>query len=296
MAETSFGVLYDGPALDSGEIAVNDLAPALLALGGLFTEASVAMYPNRPPVALHVKATEDGSFWVFLHLLAEGWEDILDIYTSKPQDALANLTTNVFLLFGFIKWVRGRKVEPATEPPGVPNPGIVRIEAPDGTTMDIPSDVWLLYARASARRKAREVIAPLERDGINRLEIRPRRNDPPELVVTDDDAPFFDLPEEPEDALTDNERVTLVEIVTLSYETSKKWRLREGAASFNAPILDDTFWEKVHRREIKFAEGDMLRVRLRVIQTIRGDGKLSAEHRVLQVMDVVYPEDLQASS
>jgi hypothetical protein len=295
MAETSFGVLYDGPALDSGEIAVNDLAPALLALGGLFTETSVLMYPNRPPVSLNIKATEDGSFWVFLHLMAQGWEDILDIYTSKPQDALANLTTNVFLLFGFIKWVRGRKVEPATTPPKVPEPGMVRIEAPDGTTIDVPSEVWLLYMRQSARRKAREVIAPLERDGIDRLEFRPRRKAPPELVVTDDDAAFFDLPEEPEDALTDNERVTLVEIVQLGYESNKKWRLREGAASFSAPISDDKFWEKVHRREIHFAEGDMLRIRLRVIQTLRADGKLTAEHRVLEVLDIVLPEELQQS-
>jgi hypothetical protein len=248
------------------------------------------MYPNRPPVSLNIKATEDGSFWVFLHLLAQGWEDILDIYTSKPQDALANLTTNVFLLFGFIKWVRGRKVEADPKPP---DPGIVRITAPDGTTMDVPSEVWLLYARASARRKAREVIAPLEREGIDRLEFRPRRKEPPELVVTEDDVEFFDLPDEPEEALTENERVTLVEIVHLGYETNKKWRLREGAASFNAPILDDSFWEKVHRREIKFAEGDMLRVRLRVVQTLSAAGRLSADHSVLQVLEVVYPEGLQ---
>ena len=147
MAETSFGVLYDGPALDTGEIAVADLAPALLALGGLFTETSVLLYPSRPPVSLN-------------------------------------------------------------------------------------------------------------------------SDEPPALVVHEADVPSFDVPEETPDALTDTTRETLVEIVTLSYEDNKKWRLREGAASFNAPILDAGFWERVHRREIRFAEGDMLRVRLRAVRSL----------------------------
>lgn len=60
MAETTFGVNYDGPALDDGRMPVRDLAPALLALGELFREASAELYPDLPPPALDVKATEKG--------------------------------------------------------------------------------------------------------------------------------------------------------------------------------------------------------------------------------------------
>ena len=290
MAERSFGVLYDGPALDTGEIAVRDLAPALLSLGELFTEASVAMFPSRRPVSLNIKATGDGSFWISLHLVADGWEDLIDIWSSKTATALADMSAAVYSLFQLIKWARGRPVEAQPDPP---EPGIVRITAPDGTTMDIPTEAWLLFQRQSARRKAHDVVKPLEEDGIDRLEFRPARKEPADLVIEEDDVPAFDVPPETPEALTENERDTLVEIVTLSYEANKRWRLREGAAAFNAVIEDAKFWEGVHGREFAFAEGDMLRVRLRVIQSFSIGGRLQADHRVQEVYDVVRPEDLQ---
>src|SRR5688500_11839084 len=52
MAETTFGVVYDGPALETGRMPVRDLAPALLALGQLFSEASRFVYPEQEPVSL----------------------------------------------------------------------------------------------------------------------------------------------------------------------------------------------------------------------------------------------------
>lgn len=61
-AETGFSVVVDGPTLADGQMSVRDLAPALLALGELFAEASVIAYPAREPVALNIKATDKGSF------------------------------------------------------------------------------------------------------------------------------------------------------------------------------------------------------------------------------------------
>jgi len=68
MAESEFGIEYAGPELDAGTMPVRDLAPALLAMGELVAAASLVVYPERPPVALNIKATEPGSFVVRLIL------------------------------------------------------------------------------------------------------------------------------------------------------------------------------------------------------------------------------------
>ena len=60
MAEVDFAVEYDGPALQAGRMPVRDLAPALLALGEIFTDASRVFYPEREPVALNIEATREG--------------------------------------------------------------------------------------------------------------------------------------------------------------------------------------------------------------------------------------------
>lgn len=288
MAEASFGVAYDGPALRTPEMPVRELAPALFALGELFTEASIALYPNREPVSLNIRATEDGSFWVQLALVAkETWDEAIDIWASDAATALANLTAASVGAFATIKWLRGRK--PDAEQ--LPESGQVRLTLPDGTSLEISADAWLLYMRDGVRRKARDVVSPLRRDGIDTFELRPARRASPDLVIKKDDVPAFEAAAEDEDdALTDSERETLVEIVSLAYVPTRKWRLREGAAAFSATIEDAEFWERVHRREVKFAEGDMLRVRLRVIQTFdAANRRLRAKYRVVTVREVVEP-------
>jgi hypothetical protein len=56
MAATQFSVAFGGPAVDDGTMPIRDLAPALLALGDVFSAASRTLYPDREPVALNIKA------------------------------------------------------------------------------------------------------------------------------------------------------------------------------------------------------------------------------------------------
>jgi hypothetical protein len=96
VAQTAFEVTYDGPALADGRMPVRDLAPALLALGDLFAEASALVYPEREPVALNIKATQEGSFVVQL-ILESAWDDVLDIFNSDAATALVNLKEIILL-------------------------------------------------------------------------------------------------------------------------------------------------------------------------------------------------------
>jgi hypothetical protein len=131
----------------------------------------------------------------------------------------------------------------------------------------------------------------LGREGIERIDFRDARHAKPILIIEEDDLLAFEAAAKDEsNPFEENERDTLVEIVALSYNPRRQWRLREGASSFGAYIRDADFWERVHRREISFAERDMLRVRLRVVQTIdAATGRLKAEHTVVRVIELVMP-------
>jgi hypothetical protein len=173
VAETTFGVVYDGPALAAGRMPVRDLAPALLALGDLFAEASQVIYPDAGPVSLSVEATDRGSFDVRLILEAKDlWDQIVNVFGSDEVTALANLQnlvigTGGFVgLFALIKRLRGRRI---TSQESLPDPGQVRITLNDGTKLEIPTDVARLHGRISIRRKVRDVVAPVAREGVDKV-------------------------------------------------------------------------------------------------------------------------------
>lgn len=140
MAETAFGVTYKGPALEEGRMAVRDLAPALLALGDLFTDVSVLLYPDRKPVALNIQASKEGSFVLHLILEAEKtWDQVMDLLTSEGSTALVNLQGLVVGsagLFALIKHLKGR---PAKSQERDPASGRIRITAEDEMVVSILS-------------------------------------------------------------------------------------------------------------------------------------------------------------
>jgi hypothetical protein len=289
LAETAFRVVYDGPALVSGRMSVRDLAPALIALGDLFAEASEVIYPEGKPVALNIQATEEGSFDVHLILESLGpWEDFKDLFGGDAVTALVNLKTLLIGgpsigLFELIRIMAGRTVE-REEPLG---PGEIRITYSDGTVVEVPSQLAQLAGRFTVRKKARDVIAPLSKDGVERVKFTDEPTAPPTVVIEQEDLPAYQeaaTATDEEEVLLDEEREMVVQIASVSFE-GRPWRLSEGELTFPASIEDSEFLERVHAAREEFAEGDLLRCRVRVIQTRRPDGKLKPQYRVIQVID-----------
>jgi hypothetical protein len=285
MAETAFRVAYEGPALATGRMPVRDLAPALLALGDLFTEASQVVYEDAGPVALSIKATERGSFDV--QLILEGkelWDQFTDIFGGQDITALVNLQTLIIGgkaigLFELIRILGGQR--PSEEPTTA---GMVRLTVGD-VTLEVPPDLWKMYRRVSIRRKARDVVAPLRREGVERVEFEdPAAPDSP-VVIEEEDVPAYEeaIAEE-EDVLSDEEREMWVQIAAVSFE-GRKWRLSEGNLTFWATIEDDRFLTDVDEAREHFAAGDMLRCRIRIVQTRRPGGGLQTEYHVLEVLE-----------
>lgn len=289
VAEATFTVTYDGPALDEGRMPVRDLAPALLALGDLYTQASLILYPDREPVALHIEATEEGSFDVHLILEAKkAWDELIDIFGTHGASALANLLQDVSGSMGvvwLIKRLKSRRIERRES---APEPGMVRLTLDDTTTVEVPTDVLRLYESIEIRRKTREVVEPLTREGVD--EVRFTANGEPLVDVQKADVPAFDLPEDEPEQLLDQVVERHLAIVSPVFFEGRKWRFTDGAHEFNADIEDEGFIARVDAGE-RFGKGDVLRCRVREIQTRRIPGGLRTDYTVLEVLEHLIPPD-----
>jgi hypothetical protein len=286
VAESAFSLAYDGFALETGKMPVRDIAPALLALGELFSEASKTLHPEWQPVALSIEAgPEQGSFLVRL-LLESGdlWNQVSDIFTYKGATALTNLQTLIITptaggLLWFIRVRRKQRVLVSHDAP----PGHVTITLPDGTTISLPSEVWLLAQRPDILRLAAGVVEPLRRPGVDTLRIS-QTNSPP-LVITEDDLPAFTPPQEdPEAPLLEERRQMILQIVTLTFVGRSKWKLSDGARAIPVTVADEDFLQRVDEGEA-FAKGDMLRCDMRIIQTLRPNGALHVDYIVEHVVE-----------
>ena len=285
MAETSFGVRYTGPAVEDGRMPVRDLAPALLALGEVFTEASLFLHPKQDPVALEIQATAEGSFVVDLILHAPGaaWDQMSTLASSDAATMIVFLKELVVgnsvdtSLFGLFKWLKGRKVverEAAA-------PGKIRFTTADVDSIEVPSDVAVMHDNIRIRRRVQRFVEPLGRQGVDGLEFR--SDEEVTLSLEETDLPSFELPPSPEAALLDEEIELYLEVVSPTFKDDNKWRLSDGDKIFWAQILDEDFWHKVDTGE-SFSKGDKLHCRVQLIQSEQEDGKLHTERRVIRVL------------
>jgi hypothetical protein len=286
MAESALRVKYDGPALQDGSMPVRELAPSLLALGDLFTEASGTLYPDLPPVALNIKATEEGSFWVDLYLwAADSWEDARTLLSAPGASALANLQSYVIGGGVGVLWLRKRlkdrtvvKEEPAEDAPA---PGYVRLTLDDGTKFNVPGIVVELEKRPTIRRSAQRVVQPLEREGVERIEFM--RDGVEETVIEEADLSAYETPSEDGEVITDEEITMALVIVAAAFEPGYKWRFYDGHNRFSAAIDDEDFIRRIDQHKEVFAKDDVMRCRVRVIQTRDANG-LHFERRILRVL------------
>jgi hypothetical protein len=299
MAETSFEVKYEGDALRDGRMPVRDLAPALLALGQLFTEASQLLYPQNEPVALDIQATREGSFEVelILHGAGAAWDQI----STNPVNSAATLILFKEMiigssvdpsLLGLIKWLKGKLV--VEESPG-PEPGEVTLKAEDGSQVTVKSEVAGLNRDPQIRKKAREVVEPLKRPGMDNLEIRSSAES--SLRLEKDDVPAFEVPEiEDAEVLSEQEIDVYLDVLTAELEqgSTRKWRFGGLGATFWAPIEDTEFMEKYSHREQLLGVGDRLHAKVKIIQKRDpSTSKIRLERQVMEVKEVIEaPEQL----
>lgn len=96
---SNFRLTYDGPALESSEMDVRELAPALLAAGDLLDAATRALNGERAKPQINVRGSfKVGSFGIDFTLVADWAVAVKDIFASDTATALANASAILALL------------------------------------------------------------------------------------------------------------------------------------------------------------------------------------------------------
>ena len=280
VAEERFTVTYDGLALNTHRMSVDDLAPALLALGEALKETQRLVDPNRDPVRLEIEATSEGSFTVHL-VLADGFlEHAVNLLSGRETEATLALGT----LIGFLLWLvrllkrlAGRRPVSQREVDGQ-----TLLTLPDGTELRTQSPVVMLYQSVIVREKLQTFIQPVRNDGIDQATISspgcsirtwsPRTRRPRSTCLS------F-----PMRSCSQPSDVNL-HLVNVAFEHGK-WRVTDGGSSFHVGIADESFLAQVEANEIQFTSGDILKVRLRTSQFRTTGGQLRSEYTVVAVLD-----------
>lgn len=181
-------------------------------------------------------------------------------------------------LLRFIVWVGRRTIESRKDLPS----GQVRVTLSDGTTIEIPTTVLTLYDSLHIRATAAQVVAPLQREGVSEVQFR-TDDGVPMLLIDEGDLPAFDVGEIADEPLSDDIETTHVSIATAAFIEGNKWRVSSDDQTFYAGMDDPAFLESVNQGE-KFAKGDVLKVRMRVIQS-RGPSGLQTQRSIVEVLD-----------
>ncbi len=185
MSAARFQLAYDGPALRSGAMDVNELAPALLATADLFREANKQLNGDRAEVSIKVRSDfKKGSFEVALIFDQNIIEHAKQILLSP--ESLVSAGALVTFLFGpeaikkglvgvvgnvldLWKKLQGEKPKAVIEDAGK---GVTLIVTGDGNQINVNPQVARLYSDDIIRSSIRSTVRPVTRPGVNSLTIK----------------------------------------------------------------------------------------------------------------------------
>ena len=281
-------VVYDGPAVEDGEMDVSQLAPSLLALGKLIENADAVLTGETSRVRVRVSSdVRRGSFDVGIVV---AFDSAWDLAKSWVMSSEGMTTTSILSLLGLngtaatktliqaLKWAKGRKITTKT----TLGDGNTELAVLDGDTLTVPTAVARLFDEPSVRLPLERFTDPLREDGIDAIRFED------ELGLVRDQITAFEANAfiaaggaEP----TSSSRFTATyQIKRLHFEPGKKWRLSSGAQAIFADIEDADFLERIQKSEERFSANDYLVCEVRMDQWLGPTG-LKTEYAIERVVE-----------
>lgn len=264
---------------------VRALAPALLGLAEVIQGSHELLRPDQPPPSVNIRATGEGSFMVDLQVVHE---EVVHLLTGNEVGSLLVVVGLVQSTRGVLNFFRRRRQQGATEQT-LPN-GDIRITLPDGTVIEFPQEVVALSQQTRIRRGTMEIIGPLERDGVDSVQVTSPQDTSGGVRITSEDLPAMRQSLEDESRgdlvtnVTYNQRLT---ITSPNFQAGNKWRLSEGDTWWWMSMDDREFRARVDRGEVAFRKNDQLAAIVQLQQWREPSGELHTERSIVEVTDYI---------
>jgi hypothetical protein len=293
MSATELQVIFEGLAVESGKIDARVLGTSLTAYSEVFQRANELANGEASEAVVLVESNfQKGSFDVNLQLVQNIVETAKALITAHPfltagelAAAIGFISSKRESLMSVLKWLKGEKPEKITQTGNEVELVLL------GQKKTITNTVNIFLNDPLLRDALRRTVQPLRQPGYDRIRLEPKETDIPAepTTIEKQEAPYF----EPDpmqlaaaEAPNEGEHDTVLIVTKLSFAEGPRWSFIERGATVVAKIEDKEFWEDVHRRKYKFAEGDRLRVRLHW-KIIEKAGKPKADNTVVKVYEVL---------
>jgi len=277
MSSTNLEVVFEGQAVKAGTIDARLLAESLLGYNEVFTRANSIVNGEESIAAVLVQSEfRSGSFVAGLEFVQNITEQGAHLITAHQfLDARALIGLIGFLpadlakefvkeftkdtVIGLFRWLKGKKPD-EVKPAG--NDKVELKSGPDSTTVNV--NVFNLYGDSAIRDGLDKVTKPLREAAIERIAVK--QNNTEQSVLEREEAEYFKAEplqlESPSAESMEGEREAVLVVSKLQFKEGSTWTFFERGAVVTAKIEDEQFWERVHKHEFLFGEGDLLKVRL----------------------------------
>jgi hypothetical protein len=189
-----FEVAYDGEALREHSMDVQDLAPALLALGNLIRDTNALVNADRSKVKVLVQSDFEHKCFNVAFEISQTFFDharslLSDGNVKTAEDILRLLgligVPSIGTVLGYLLWRKGRATAaPGTTVTDVSGTGVVQLHLQDGSTSTINQTIYMLAERPEIKRSVVGVLAPTLEPGIDQVTFREGSATAPSLTVS----------------------------------------------------------------------------------------------------------------
>lgn len=297
-SQASFRIAYTGPALAEHMIDVRQLGPALLAVGDLCREANRVINKDRTQeVNVLVKANfQEACFDISFEFVQQLYQQVKgliqdeDVATAKDileWLGFLGVITGGSLL-GFLKWKRGRKITNIEQNSSGAGGTFYNISIEgDDNKFQLSAPVYNLFRDPQVRAAQRRIVAPLENEGFEQVEIREDEKVINTMTREEYEQGSYDIQEgevEGALALEPQKFRAILTLISPVFLEKNKWRFSLGRGQrISATIKDANFLIKVFKLGERFGVGDTLEVTLSMMQTLGKDGVYRTEYEIIEV-------------